>query len=104
MLQSAKEFFHIQATREPYEPSMVALNLSLIDAVQAYLENPPKAKSTRAAKVGDRIFVKSENKEGFVTEKYVTGGQPYLYVSFDDGTGKQIVAHKQNYIFLWHKD
>ena len=37
MLQSAKEFFHGQATREPYEPNIVALNLSLIDAVQAYL-------------------------------------------------------------------
>lgn len=38
MLQSAKEFFHLQATREPYEPSVVAFNLSLIDAVQEYLK------------------------------------------------------------------
>ena len=37
MLQTAKEFFHIQATREPYDPNLVRFNLSLIDAVQAYL-------------------------------------------------------------------
>ena len=38
MLQTAKEFFHIQATREPYNPGMVTAHLSLIDAVQAYLK------------------------------------------------------------------
>lgn len=104
MLQSAKEFFHVQATREPYEPSIVALHLSLIDAVQAYLEKPSSPKSNRAAKVGDRIYVKSENKEGFVIEKYVTGGTPYLFVAFDDETSMPIVANKQNYVYLWHKD
>lgn len=104
MLQSAKEFFHIQATREPYNANIVSLNLSLITAVQAYLKQPCKPKASRAAKVGDRIYVKSEDKEGFVTDKYVSGGTPYLLVAFDDKSIKNVIAHKDNYIYLWHKE
>ena len=37
LLKLSKEFFQKEATREPYNAMLVNLNLSFMDAVEAYL-------------------------------------------------------------------